>query len=141
MFYQKMQAEQQKLQSQINQIQEQLSEFPDGNLLCAKNGSYTKWYHSCNHQITYLPRKNRSLAELLAQKKYLSYFLQDLLQRKAAVDAYLSNHPGHTMKSDTLLSETSGYRELLLPHFSHSSEKAILWQNTPFEKIQSIQNI
>lgn len=133
MFYQQMKIEQQRLQTQIKQIQQQLSDLPEGNLICAKNGTHFKWYYSHDHQVSYLPRRNQSLAEQLSKKKYLSCLLQDLLQRQSAVDAYLSNHPGSNMKSDKLLSENSGFRDLLLPYFSPNSKKIADWQNTPFE--------
>lgn len=141
-LYQRMQIELQRLQSNITQIQSQISELPNGNLICARNENRFKWYLSHNHQITYLPRKKRSLAEKLAIKKYLTLVLQELNQKKAAIETFLHQYPSGTpeaikpTKSETLLTEESGFRELLLPYFQPASEQLLQWMNAHYESNQ-----
>ena len=60
----------QPLCDQILQMQNQLNELPEGKLLISREGKYVKWYVSNGHTKTYIPKKNRLLAEQLAQKKY-----------------------------------------------------------------------
>lgn len=134
-----MQMELQHLQANISQIQSQLSELPDGILICARNENRFKWYLSLNGRTTYLPRKKRPLAEKLARKKYLSLVLQELNQKKTTIETFLKQYPSNTpdaarqTKSQFLLSEESGFRELLIPYFQPSSERLLQWINSPYE--------
>lgn len=57
-----MLAESKELEFQINSLQTQLREYPDGKLICARNGSYSKWYISDGKTCTYIPKKDRAFA-------------------------------------------------------------------------------
>ena len=52
--------------------------MPKGKLICAKNGAYIKWYKSDGHNITYIPKRNRELAERLAYKRFAKRGLGEL---------------------------------------------------------------
>lgn len=59
----------------IEQISKELEQincldikFPQGELLCSKNGSRYKWYIKDRNGTSYLPKSNRKLAEILALK-------------------------------------------------------------------------
>ena len=72
MFYDRMLAEHDRLDSEIQELQTKLKKFPKGKLFCTKNRQYFKWYITDGKTQTYLPKSKRSLAEKLATKKYLS---------------------------------------------------------------------
>lgn len=81
------------------------------------NGKNTKWYQSDGQNRKYIPKSNRTLAEQLALRKYLSLVLEELLQEKTAISFY-NRHRSIESKSALLLQDSSlGYSELLSPYF------------------------
>ena len=81
------------LEQQIHSLQSKISQCPDGKLLCARNTNRCKWYISDGHSQTYLPKKNRKLAEQLAAKKYYTTLLKDLqAEKKATEQRILEKH-------------------------------------------------
>lgn len=75
---------------ELRTIQNQLQKLPPGKLICSRNGTTVKWYQGDGHSKTYIPKANRALAEQLALKKYLQQQEQILLQKQAAITAYLN---------------------------------------------------
>ena len=71
------------------------------------------------HSKTYIPKANRALAEQLALKKYLQATGQILLQKQAAITAYLKYYPADSLSSDDphLLSDPA-CEDLLRSYFS-----------------------
>lgn len=69
MIYSQVQKELKKLEKTISNLEAQLQSFPKGKLFCTTNGKYHKWYHSTKGACTYIPKKDRHLAEQLALKK------------------------------------------------------------------------
>lgn len=126
-------AEQKRLEKQINSIQTQLKSFPEGKLICTCNGNRYKWYLSDGHTLTYLPKKERLLAEQLATKKYLTCLLKDLQDEKTALDYYLHHHR-NIKTSEELLIKTPEYKNLLSTLFTPESKELILWMNSAYEK-------
>lgn len=92
MVYERMLAEYQRLEAEILSVKKQISALPEGNLTCARNGNYYKWYHSDGHKQTYIPKEEQSLAEQLAKKKYLVLVLKELQNEKIAIESYLKYH-------------------------------------------------
>ena len=131
-LYESIKQEQLRLQTQIQQIQSQLAALPAGKLICARNEHRFKWYFSHNHQTTYLPKHKKALAEQLAIKHYLNCVLKELLQEKQAIDSYLILHSDQTPPSELLLSDESGYRQLLSPYFMPRSEELLQWQKASY---------
>ncbi len=124
MFYEQLLAESRRLEQQISFLQSQLSHYPEGKLLCARNQNRCKWYLSDGHSQKYLPKKERKLAEHLAAKKYQTALLNDLQHEKKAVDLYLKYYP-KSCQSEQLLTNTSDFQELLIPHFQPESEELL----------------
>ena len=122
-----------RLEQEITSVQDKIRELPDGKLICVRNGNYTKWFQSDGHTSTYIPRRNRKQAELLAQKKYLTLQKEYLLQEQRAIDFYLRHHP-KDCQADQLLSETSACSELLTPFFTPHSQALQDWMNSPYER-------
>ena len=108
--------------------------MPSGKLICAKNGNSYKWYKRAGETLSYIPKRNREEAESLAYKKYLTSMLDDLNAEKKALECYLKYHRGECQTVLELLSPDSGYRELLLPHFSVSKKDQQQWMNETFRK-------
>ena len=64
-----------KLQAQCDYLRHKLSTFPEGELFIQKNGSYHRWRLKMKEKSVYCPKSNRSLAEVMALKKYYSLLL------------------------------------------------------------------
>ena len=103
-----------QLDNQINSIKTQLQTLPAGQLICCtnKDGS-SKWYQSDGQQRTYIPKKERPLAEQLALKKYLTLKLEELSNEKKSIDFYLKHHHLTPDKATLLLTTHPEYANLL----------------------------
>ena len=107
--------------------------MPEGKLICSHSGNSCKWYISDGHKKTYIPRVNRSLAEKLAEKKLYLLELKDLENEKTALEFYLNHRQINKNKLEELLSDSTGYGELLAPYFKPLSKELEDWANAPFE--------
>ena len=128
-----MLAESKRLEAQLKNLDLQLRKLPKGNLFCSHTGKYVKWFQTDGKKQTYIPKKNRTLAEQLATKKYLSLLQKDLLQEKGAIDFYLRHHNKEMGKAEQLLNDTPEYQKLLSPFFTPTSTELVNWINTPYE--------
>lgn len=126
-----MYSESEKLEEQINSLKFQLETYPEGSIFCSRNGNRYKWYHSVEGSIpAYIPKANKTFAQQLAAKKYLSLKLEDLLHEKRAIDFYLRHHTDS--KAEQLLTDHSEYQKLLSPFFQPQSKELSDWMNAPF---------
>ena len=121
-----------QIKQKLSSLSTILDTLPGGELICSKNGHYYKWYHSIHGKLKYIPKKNRLLAEQLAYKKYITYQLQDLQNEYDSMLSYMNNHHPLPGKASALLSESTEFRSLLLPHFSNTSLSD--WLSSPYEK-------
>ena len=122
-----------KIEQQIKLIQQQLKKLPEGKLLCSYEGPYVKWYRSDGHKKKYISKKDRILAEQLAQKTYLQFLVEDLEKEKLAIDFYLRHYPKESGKADKLLAESSEFQNLLSPYFSPLSKELDDWMKSPYQ--------
>ena len=129
-----MKLEQKQLTSQINSLNEQLQKLPDGKLLCARNGNRYKWYQSDCKYHTYIPKKERNIAEQLALKKYLTLLLKEKQRELDVVDYYFEHCCKSVGQAERLMTESSEYRELLLPYFKPISEELRIWMNSNYNQ-------
>ena len=138
-------ARKQWLEQKIKSIETQLITFPEGKLYCTRNGNRTKWYHRKEHKSTYLPKKERKLAEQLAMKEYFLCLLDDMRDEKKAIEFYLQYCETKVNCAERFAKEKTGFRELLVsyPDFdsnllelsSDSIDREIQqWLNTPYRK-------
>ena len=132
MFYERMLAERNHLDSEIKELQSKLKQFPDGKLFCTKNRQYFKWYTTDGKHQTYLPKKMRPLAEKLAAKKYLSLLLEDFIHEKKAIEFYLRHH-SKIRQADHMLLDCPEYKKLIAPYFTPKSQELLEWAIQPFE--------
>lgn len=123
MLHQQILKKHQELQNQIIALQKKLAAFPEGKLICARNGSRWKWYESNGKTKTYIPKKHKAKAEKLAAKKYLSLVLKDLKCEKKAIDFYLKHY--REPQSQKLLTSNTEYEKLLAPFFQPSKKQPL----------------
>lgn len=131
-IYERMLSESRRFDTQIKLLQEQIKKFPTGKLICTRNGNRYKWYQSDGHHIVYIPKKNRSLAEKLAAKKYLSLMLEDLLAEKRAIQFYLNHHHSDTGRAEQLLTHHAEFQRLLSPYFTPQSQELSDWMHASY---------
>lgn len=129
-IYERMLKQSKENADKIHDLQTILEQFPEGDLVCAKNGNRYKWYQTDGTNPTYLSKQKRALAEQLAAKKYFSAMLKDLLAEQKAIQAYLKRYKEPTSQS---LLQHPGYGDLLKPHFQILSEELSAWADEPYE--------
>lgn len=117
----------------LNVIEKQLKKLPNGNFFCCKEGKYDKWYYRNNGKQIYIQKKDRSIAEQLAYRRYLLALQQDLTDEQNAANAYLKFHTSDIRRSDKLLTNKA-YQELLSPFFKPQSQELINWMNESYKK-------
>lgn len=132
-LYERIKSKYERLENEIQAIQAKLLKLPPGKLICCNHKNYSKWYQSDGHHKSYIPKQNKILAEQLAQKKYLSLYLEDLENEKRALQFYLRHH-APTGKAEKLLTQHSEYQKLLSPFFSPLSRDLSNWMHTPYEQ-------
>lgn len=133
MIYERIKTEYDTLSDRITSIENELKTLPPGKLICCHQPHTSKWYHSDGNQRTYIPKSNRTLAQQLARKKYLSLLLEDLKHEQTALSFYLRHH-AQTGKSENLLTTSGEYQNLLAPYFQPLSQELTEWMNAPYER-------
>ena len=129
-LYEQIISEQKRLEKELQSIDEQLKQYPEGNLVCTRNKSQIKWYNNSK----YLPKSERKLAEKLAAKKYHLQKKQDLLHQLNSIQCYLSQYSKKSLRAEELLSDTSNYFELLSNYFTPDSKELIEWAKEPYKR-------
>ncbi len=133
-IYERMLAERNRLQEQINSLQKQIAVLPEGKLVCVHNGKYIKWFQSDGHVHNYIPKKEHMLIEQLATKKYLSLLLEDLLHEQKAINFYLRHHNSKVSKAKQLLNDIPDYKDFLSSYFTPIDQELVSWTNSPYTK-------
>lgn len=119
------------LAQKIKDLNERVSALPEGELICAKNGKYVKWYMSDGHVSKYIPRKKREIAISLAQKKYYKCRLVELEQELGALNQYISNLEDISRKTKSLINDEK-YIELLYPNLTDRFGEYEEWMNAEY---------
>lgn len=127
-----MLAEQQKLDKKIISLKNKLKKFPKKNLICAKNGTRFKWYITDGKHCTYLPKHKRTLAEQLALKKLISLQLDDALNEKASIHAYLNTRTKEN-SAELYFNQHPEFQNLLSTAYQPVSADLAAWTKEPFE--------
>ena len=112
MFYQKIQALKDALETEIEELEEKCRQYPKGELFVFKNGKYCKWRVRTHTKTIYLPKNQRAKACTYAQKKYDEARLQDLKRALEEVNQYLQSHQGNPNTATKLLNDPR-YQPLL----------------------------
>lgn len=121
-----------KLELQINDLQEQLRQLPNGELRINKNHNGYRWYHSCENKTDPILKKNRSLAETLAYKQHLTLELSQLIHERDALLLYLKQFPQKTSPITKKLIASEEYQSLLSSHCISHDQIIQNWLNEPY---------
>lgn len=121
---------------EIERIRESLQnedrKYPEGELICARNGKWYKWYLCHQGQSLYLPKDKRGLAVKLARKKYNEAMQKDLNSEHASCAAYIKQaNRSQKCVEEFLLNE--GYRSLLGDSLDLIVENGEEWMNDIYE--------
>lgn len=112
-----------RVEARIQMLREEIEALPPGKLVCARNGSWVKWYCDEFHKQTYIPKSKRALAEKLAIKACKEQELADLENQRDAIRAYL------VVRNPLKLADRN-YAELL-PKITQTLQD---WAAAPYDK-------
>lgn len=124
------------LNNEIQKIEKEMSSFPPGKLICAKDGKHTKWYLSENGKHRYIYKSERKFAEQMARKRYLQDELEALYKEQKAVKHYLNHNVNFLEVKTNFYSKHSNYLELLVNTIPEKSDYAKEWMNSEFHQNQ-----
>ncbi len=136
MIRERMENELRRLEEENAEIKRMLHDMPEGLLQCRKNDNAYKWFvkttdekkHRC---YQYLPKKERTRAELLAKKTYDLQRLRDNEQEISALETCLKRMPKNGGRS-AAMRQNAGFAELLM---TKALEKELAeWKNAPYER-------
>lgn len=123
----------QYITNEILELQKKIDLLPDGKLVCIQNGKYDKWFLSQKGARSYIPKKNRSFAEQLAFKAYLTCRIKDLTEEQKALNAYFKYYDPERLHTFRLLANPS-YQKLLSKYFKPCSQELSEWSQAPYER-------
>ena len=126
-IYKKLENRSKQLNKLIKETKHKLKGLPEGKLVCCGEN----YYKSDGHNKTYIKRKDKSFAEELAIKKYLSALLEDSEKEKNAIDMCLRHFPKRK-KVDELFVESDAFQNLLSPYFSPLSKELDDWMESQY---------
>ncbi len=133
-IYERMQARFMRLEEDIQKIKQRIDSMPVGKLVCTKNGKTFKWYVSVDGKLEYIPKAKREYAQQLAIKKYCVQQLECMTQEYKAEKSYLKHCSKQKEQMEENLLLKPGYKELLQPFFSPTSEINKEWLNETYDK-------
>ncbi len=135
--YQQLICERDKLILQLKELDEKTRKLPEGDLLCVKNGRYTKWFLSSGSSPIYLPKEKRPTAESLAVKKYYSLQMAELSQKLNLLEQWLKLYGDGQTKSEMLLDDSSPFKELLVSYFQTLFKEGTGWMAEDYMQNQA----
>ncbi len=132
MFYQKMLEERQRIVDKIRENQQIIDTLPAGNLSCARNGKWVKWYQIIDGERIYIPKTDQLRGAQLAYKKYLQAENADFNRQLQAIDAYLKRYEPHRNVEKLLGNEA--YQPLLQVFLTPTTDAFRKWAEEPYEQ-------
>lgn len=97
----------------IFETEEVLSTLPLGSLEVVTDGKYEKWYHYHDGKLDYIKKSNRTLAEKLAYKRYLSDTLTNLTAEKESLETYFQKYDSMHNQREKSRKNSEAYFKLL----------------------------
>lgn len=128
--------EKKQLEKQIKSINSELSQLPEKDFFCAKNGTSFKWFETDGKIQTYIKKEQRAYAEKLAKRKYLLAKKKDLSRELKALELYLKYHKTTEGEAAKLISNP-GYAALLSTYLNPISYELQEWKNTSYVRNES----
>ena len=136
LLYKKMLFHRDTLLKQICQLKQEISQCPEGYLLCITKGKYIRNLHVLNHVRTYIPQKNHEFVKKLAKKKYLCALQKDLLKELDAVNAFLKKYQNYKSQTEKILSNPN-YQKMIYSSLTPLSLELAQWAAEPYDKNSS----
>lgn len=121
------------LTERISKLEREIGKMPPGNLQVIHSGKYVRWFITNNGERAYIPKKNKALAQLMAQKKYLESLKMDMQFDKECIDSYLEMSQSYQKKIPELFGQQK-YEELLYPIVNCRRKDLAEWSSAPFER-------
>lgn len=132
MLYDQLLKQRKFLSKEISAITQKLSSYPEGDLICTKNGKYFTYLHSLKGNYHYIPKKNSSFIQKMSEKKLLAASLEDLTNELQSVEAFLTKYKSYS-KVEQLLRHPS-YQHLFLQAFPSASEDLEQWKKEAYQQ-------
>lgn len=133
-IYERILNERDELANQIDILNSKIKNFPNGKIICCRNGKYYKWFQSDGNIQTPISSKNRKLIEKLIEKEYLRNLLEDLSNEKQALELYLDKHNSYDKKVSKLFDKKPIFREYISNAFNPISAELKAWMDEPYER-------
>ena len=131
--YEKIKSRVRHIEDELKQLEKTEIEWPQGELICAKNGKNCKWYLKRNNRTVYLPKKERELAQKLARKKYCLLRTRELKSELAACRAYMKKAEKAVNFVEKKIENTE-YEKLLGGWLCSVNKELEEWKKESYEK-------
>ena len=131
--YEKIKSRVRHIEDELKQLEKREIEWPQGELICAKNGKNCKWYLKRNNRTVYLPKKERELAQKLARKKYCLLRTRELKSELAACRAYMKKAEKAVNFVEKKIENTE-YEKLLGGWLCSVNKELEEWKKESYEK-------
>lgn len=133
MLYQELLTKKNILEKQIELLKQKIALYPPGYLLCVKNGKYIKNIYVQDGMHTHIPKKKIAFAKTLAEKKYFTASLEDLLYEQKAIDSFLKYYQNYIPKTQKLM-ENSAYQKMITSALKPLSKELEDWASESYDK-------
>lgn len=124
------------IEAELKRIESMKVDWPQGELICAKNSKHYKWYLSYEGKQTYLPKREEQLAKKLAWKKYYCLRKKDLRRELATCYAYMRRAEAKGDLVEKMMNNVE-YEHLLGKHIDIANKDLEIWMNSTFERNNS----
>lgn len=139
-----IQLEADRLEKEVRELERRIDKAPKGSLRCHKNGKTFRWYFidEKDHREKgryakrqYISKKTgRPLAEKLARKAYDKRKMIRCRKELNALKRYLNSCNSEGMPEQQYLSESSGFRELLISELPVMERELEEWKAADYPK-------
>ncbi len=125
-----MEARAKELERLIAEAEKEIEEAPDGEILCWREHGDDKWFVVKNGKRNYIRKKDRSLAEDLAYKKFRNYQIKTWKHELAVLKTETERMPKKTLVN---LLKNAAMADLLQKHLTNGWKWALeLYDTNPF---------
>ena len=131
--YQEIKKRVRHIEEELQQIEEMEKGSPAGELICTRNSGRYKWYLKTRNQSIYLPKRERKLAQELAQKKYHQLRRTDLKRELSACQKYIHMAEANENLSENIMKHAE-YERLLDGQYELMSKELEDWVKEAYEK-------
>lgn len=132
MLYRRALMSSEQVKKEITKIEQDLKDMPEGKFVCSHTGPYTKWFSSDGKKYTYIPKRERWLAEKLLLKKQYLKRLRYLKREQKAINYYLNHHDKKAAEEESAFFASIEFQDLLASTYKTQSEELQEWAQAPY---------